>query len=621
MATQNELNQIVTARIHPSIGFARVGDSKSGTFYAPEVPYPRSKSVGYYRDKAGALKRQKARFRIYGYNELGQVVAELTAENANIEWDVHVANKKAAWYVFNYSMDIPQAVPVARRNENITGAARRELIIDPGNRKISGKSKSGKAAYSFDSGAFMGKKVYLGELRTDNRGRLIFLGGRGIAGSAHPGNFVTGVGNQDGWYDDIADGPVNAVVTLKQNLKSIPVETAWVVAAPVDFVPDLKGIVTLYDCIYDAFVQDSVLAFPDQISFFKDIYPILYRMSAYQWLNEGFNKAFGYRSPYPFQNEKYAARLADRGTLFEEMRRQIFRRFRPPTGREPVWDKWPWSYGDGIDLPPDIKSNQYFTVTATQYAILEKWVAGEFDNDWHQRKSFMHSELEDYPLGIQPQTLDRASLESALGGPFRPGMELTWPMRHISMYSSPFRVRIRTANNPEQDYGEVLTPKEAVSLGGPLYYNSPGDLTRWMSVPWQLDLAACRSAYFGQDPYLPTFWPTRAPNQVLTYNNYKIVVDTKRSREERLKAYHSREEWYRFLSGGTFTQMNQMVTEYVKQAYILKRAGVPKDPEFPPVMFVEEPIHPIRPVTDQQEDSSHFNYLHILNSYKKMHNR
>ena len=77
-------------------------------------------------------------------------------------------------------MDIPEAagLSVPRRNANITGAKRSRLIIDPGPRSISGKNREGREYY-FDTGAFMGKSIYLGELRTDDMGRLLFLGGRG----------------------------------------------------------------------------------------------------------------------------------------------------------------------------------------------------------------------------------------------------------------------------------------------------------------------------------------------------------------------------------------------------------------------------------------------------------
>jgi hypothetical protein len=59
---------IVRAAIHPAIGVARIGDSVNEFFIGPEVVDPAPEPPEYYRDAAGALKRQAARFRIYGYN-------------------------------------------------------------------------------------------------------------------------------------------------------------------------------------------------------------------------------------------------------------------------------------------------------------------------------------------------------------------------------------------------------------------------------------------------------------------------------------------------------------------------------------------------------------------------
>ncbi|RIK46832.1 MAG: hypothetical protein DCC57_15060, partial [Chloroflexi bacterium] len=103
---------IVAARIHPGIGVARVGNSLTDYFVGPELPQPLPQPPNFYRDATGALKRQAARFRVYGVNAAGQVVRELTAADAAIEWTVEIANKKAAWYNYELPLDIPQAVAV-----------------------------------------------------------------------------------------------------------------------------------------------------------------------------------------------------------------------------------------------------------------------------------------------------------------------------------------------------------------------------------------------------------------------------------------------------------------------------------------------------------------------------
>ncbi|MBV8457749.1 MAG: LodA/GoxA family CTQ-dependent oxidase, partial [Acetobacteraceae bacterium] len=81
-------------------------------------------------------------------------------------------------------MDIPEvaeAKPAKRRNFALTGADRAKLAIDGGTLRIGGASISGPA-YRFN-GELFGSPVSLGELRTDEAGRLIILGGQGVSGS------------------------------------------------------------------------------------------------------------------------------------------------------------------------------------------------------------------------------------------------------------------------------------------------------------------------------------------------------------------------------------------------------------------------------------------------------
>lgn len=96
--------KIVQYAIHPAIGIARVGNSPDEFFLAPQ--YPGDVPAGPYKDAQGAVKRQAAQFRIYGLNQAGKVVKEITEDSARIEWRVHLANRKAAWYQFNNAMDL-----------------------------------------------------------------------------------------------------------------------------------------------------------------------------------------------------------------------------------------------------------------------------------------------------------------------------------------------------------------------------------------------------------------------------------------------------------------------------------------------------------------------------------
>ncbi|HEX8217946.1 MAG TPA: LodA/GoxA family CTQ-dependent oxidase [Chloroflexia bacterium] len=594
--------KIVRAAIHPAIGIARVGNSETEYFIGPEVPDPQPEPPGFYKDKAGALKRQAALFRVYGYNAAGEVVSELTADNAEIGWTVHVANSKGAWYEFQIALDLPapevaSALPSQLRNQSVTD--RTQLVIDPGPRSIQGANETGDQ-YAFNNGQFLGDTVYLGELRTDEQGRLIFLGGKGTSASPSGGSITT-FANNDGWYDDVSDGPVTATVTIDG--QEVPVDPAWVIVAPPNYGTNVIGLRTMYDLLNDLYIEAGWTPLPQSVSFTNDIYPILSRFCNLQWVNQGFAVQFGWGGPNNFANPQYIQQLADTSTEYQELRQQIYNSMRvlERDGESPV--PWPWIYGDAMNIPP-MSPRQYLALSPTQMYMLQMWVNGQFEADWEEGSETPHS-FEEVPLEQQPATLDQAALHFCLADAFHPGCEMTWPVRHATMYSAPFRIRHRPAGEPVPDYGPVLDQAEALGFTGPLYAQGPGDISRWMAIPWQADTASCRSAYadsaYGAsyDPYVPTFWPARVPNHVLTEENYDIVMDQSRSREERIAAFRQRASWFRVLEGESLEQKNQMVRDFGKMGVVEAREGIPDDPDFPPVIFVESrpefPVEEIAP--------------------------
>ena len=165
----NSTKPIARVAIHPGIGIARVGNSREpdGYFIGPEVTNPDSYYIPpdpppknnlitteriAYKDGQGAIKRQAARFRIYAYDEDGNVIREVTANDPNtkIVWTVEIANKKASWYEFIEALDLEGTPPAAQRNANIqplphddnpNNNPRRKLEICPNPQTISGKSQ------------------------------------------------------------------------------------------------------------------------------------------------------------------------------------------------------------------------------------------------------------------------------------------------------------------------------------------------------------------------------------------------------------------------------------------------------------------------------------------------
>jgi hypothetical protein len=584
-------SKIVRAAIHPAIGIARVGNSAQEYFIGPEVVTPPPAELGFYRDAGGALKRQAARFRIFGYNCAGQVVAELTADTADIRWTAHVANRKAAWYRWTMALDVPEAagskVPV--RNANVDD--RSQLVIDGGERTISGKLTKGPGDEF--RGKFQGVDIYLGELRTDEAGRLLFLGGRGVSASPTGSPIFTDDAsfiNADGWYDDMSDGPVTASVTIEG--RTIPVEPAWVVTAPPNYAPNLVGLRTLYDLMSDLFIENGWLPRPASVSFRHDIYPIFERLANLQWVNKGFGAEFGTNAPYDFTNADFVERLArdpqlDHYDLERELRQRVFRSFRDPDGNDGNQLPWPWIYGDSMQVPAVDSPRQNASVSRTQFRALRSWAEGHFTPDWHNPVTNPNT-LDDVPLGDRPAMLDRAALTYCLADAFHPGCEVTWPIRHLTLYSKPFRIRQNAGSINDPASNSMLTPEKALAANGPLYEQGPGCLTRWMGLPWQADSGFCRSNYDETyDPYVPTFWPARVPNQVLTEPNYAIVVDSNEPMARRQAAFSDRMRWESPLHAGTTAgEMEAMVRLFGDMGLVEERPGVVGDPNFPSEMMV-----------------------------------
>jgi len=124
------LNRIKKIGIYPPLGIARVGNSKlegenEGWFIGPEVPTKVNTPLGGFKDKDGKVKRQGARFRVYAFDDRGQVIQELTTDGGfELKWKVHLANKKASWYGFQGSFKI-------RRNRKEITMGSRKVDANP----------------------------------------------------------------------------------------------------------------------------------------------------------------------------------------------------------------------------------------------------------------------------------------------------------------------------------------------------------------------------------------------------------------------------------------------------------------------------------------------------------
>ena len=592
-----DLAAVTSVAIHPAIGIARVGNSPDTYFLAPEIPGTPAADRDEFRDPQQRIKRQVARFRVFGLDARGHVLGEITAAHADIAWSVHVANTKAAWFRFDTALDIPvtegkvpqtPAMASMQRNQSVKGRDRSKLRIDPGVRRITGcntNAAGSEQRYAF-TGSIFTQQVYLGELRTDEAGRLLCFGGRGVSGPWNdspltPGEFA----NNDGWYDDVADGPVDARVRI--NGRTLRATGAWLVVAPPDYAPGIQAIVSGYDLVLQAAARQWPECLPQRPSFSRHIYPLLARMTAYQWVNRGFCETFGWGSPLDFSDASLIAMLASHDEARRSLRASIARRFRDPSARVVQVDAWPAVYGDNMRInPAGTEPLQFMSVLPMQFDWLNRWADGDFDADWppHVRRE------------VTAAGLDQAALENATGGPFHPGAEFTWPMRHPMLYSAPFRIKRRRGDEP--DWGEQLTSSKVLAKGGVLDGSGPGDITRWMACPWQADTSSCLSAYSvwgGQ--YLPTFWPARVPNDVLTEEDWKRIADAKLTTAERLRALDpvNRAKWLRgivYPETGNATQIHDGRQAFIDDGWwhvgiVVRRDGPKEPPLFPPDIWVE----------------------------------
>src|SRR4051812_41499897 len=105
-------------KIHPAIGIARLGDADADDFFiGPELAglpaqgEPPGSSVPPYKARSGSgparIKPQAARFRVWEYRRIAgkwtavKAVRLGDADVVRIDWEVHLANRKASFFEFD----------------------------------------------------------------------------------------------------------------------------------------------------------------------------------------------------------------------------------------------------------------------------------------------------------------------------------------------------------------------------------------------------------------------------------------------------------------------------------------------------------------------------------------
>lgn len=551
--------KITKLAIYPPMGISRVGNSEK-YFLAPEIPGLPALPGGDYKDGNEKIKKQAQRFRIYGYDDQGRVVREITAEKDEIEWAVHVANTKASWYGFNNPLDSGEkapGLPGQIRNQFWMTPKDREdnLVIDPGERTISGNkvNQEGKDEAHRMVGTFWKtEKVKLGDLRTDEKGRLIVVPGDGKSKSAIPDNPIDSFSDNDAWHDDWCDGHVKAKVKLSSG-EELPVDHAWVSMCGPNFAPEIDAFITLYDVITDTMIKHGIdgMTAPKELSFREHIYPLFHRLGQMEWVANAAGLRQGWIEVGDFNDEAYIRELANPAKGNQGFRTKVFEQFRNPESKEVEQFKIPYMLGDGVNYQDS--PDHWFLMPAEQYRILKEWSLGNFKNDFDDPKTDQIKNFDEIPLAKQPQALTRAALDPCSGGGFHPGVELTWPLRHKAMYSGAYRIALGDRPSLLQDLGRLLTPERAFKgyrktppAIGP---QMPGDLTRWMGIPWQGDAFSCQFVEFSNDFPNAVWWPALLPIDILPEAYYRQTLRKDLSPEARLRFFNSREQWSRGVSG------------------------------------------------------------------------
>jgi hypothetical protein len=446
----------------------------------------------------------------------------------------------------------------------VTGDSNRaqQLEIDEGEKAITARKGGSSQIVQFNNSKSSIPIQAFGELRTDDHGRLLVLGGRGKSASTSTPPVITDFSNNDHWFDDVSDGPVKATITLKGQTQKIVAEAAWVIVAPPDFAPAIGNVVTLYDTLYDLAARELSIAMVGgkpvngiygeyeyqtssgtrqtsrglkrlvelnaawkqntwtQISpsFTEEIFPILLRAYSMRWIYQPLQAQDPHHMLASWKD------LADNATSgpAATLRDLVFRRIRNPDNPQQDNDSlMPRVFGDNWRDRENMVL-EYLTLTRTQYALLEQWHRGHFQSDWSPPTVPTQEQ-------ITPEGLDRAALANCVGGGFHPGFEVGWLIRKREIFSEPFRLK--------QD--AILSP------GSPSLAVRAGFFTQQMGIPWQADSHDCLRER-NQNNHDFAWWPGQRPDDV-----YQSAADA---------AAGKMVSWTRNLSGSYLDMVNKWST-------------------------------------------------------------
>lgn len=565
-------------RVHPSINFARVGVSED-YYLAPETAAGKlvDSSSGLFgglpikkgtentpieesdiRDAQQNPLRQAARFRIYAYDtpqttypsaDQGREVKIGDQVNGkiikDIVWQVHLANKKANNYQITSANGDEDGIAAYEngqtpplRNPEFPGTAAdptriTQLVIDAGPRALNA-STNGSVMLSFDAkttSSYMsangqinslptypisfpddhfdmfnprGAITSLGEMTIETgTGRLVVAGGYGKASAiltnGKPPALSDAIDN-NGWFDDTSDGPVTATIVFNDGTTASVVQ-GWVVCTDPGYAPQTRNVVSTWDDSYATWVEQLNLA-PQMFSggayntnyaasFADDVLPVFHGALLQRWNTNLPGQAVN--------GHNYVASIKPSDNPKDKI----------PNFKALIRDpNIPAESGEGVKMPLALGDAQksFLSLTTTQYFLLSQWYEGK-------------SIADAVPIG-RGEELDRIALENCLGGRYSPGIDLTFIVRDVNLYAQdwqgatgPFRLNMQPL-----DYASAVSDKPFLQEGyvplrtAPV---EPGDLCKFMSLPWHTDYNSCATHTPDPNPAgnntLYWSWPAQRP--------------------------------------------------------------------------------------------------------------
>ncbi|MDO8070380.1 LodA/GoxA family CTQ-dependent oxidase [Janthinobacterium sp. SUN176] len=375
----------------------------------------------------------------------------------------------------------------------------------------------------------------LGAITTEKNGRLLVLGGYGKAcGFDAQGNYSAAAVlhdnvNNDNWFDDVADGPVTAMLLFADGTARSVEGSAWVISSDPSYAPQTANVVSLWDDLYCTWLEKMALrpaVHADgryqtgyRSNFSTDVQPILRAASLQRWTTSLPARAI--------KEHDLLGKMKAEGLTYPIMN---FIRHPDQTGAPSLKPQMPLSLGDA--------GSSLLTLTRAQYFFMDQWAHGHYVAD-----------SGDFLLGAG-EALDRTVLFNCLGGRYSPGIEMGFIVRDPGLYrqawrrhdaGGPFRL-----NAQHLDYAAAVRDQPFLGAGYmPLRGGElqPGDVSKFMALPWHTDYNSCATHLPDPNPggtvlnnqqaidaatalngngyntLLYSSWPAQRPVAVYTYDD------------------------------------------------------------------------------------------------------